>query len=589
MTGFDLLWPFGLQNEGLNFYDAASDLELDRLGALMLATSRIGINGAEALKFLLPLLTDNKDTLTLRQRLIHDLLNNPALITAFKELDGLINDIGFYSAGLENNIAGLGVTKLDTAFDGLKKMIIRAEKNLSKQGADIMEELGGDNRYAQLLRSVIFKYELIKTYASAMTLLKEALSAANIKSEGLLKLKGWVIGQYEKDCIDKTKLKIKEIEEWWRGIKAFSVDVCLSGRKEVAGLEIADIRTQAYEKNGMLEPEPREGITALFAFPQGGEAIPYQEYIVNEVGYELKTQLSRLRAEVIKLQYEGKDTLVSLSEALFFYISGAELALRMKKAGVPVCTPLYSESAILNVKEASMPELSLTGTAAPVKNDIYLGGGGYASLITGPNSSGKTCYIMLAGQLLFLFQLGCLLPCTSAELKPVDKILTLFATGESDTGEDSRMGMEVIKIAEITRQMTHNSLVLLNEPMTSTSATEGIEICTDLVLELITKSVSSMLVTHFTDMYELLVSRLEEAGLSKRFKSYIMTTQKEMDGTISYLYRLIEAPPQRSSHARAVVGRLGVTLDDMLERLSKLGLDIRPDDKGWEKLRREVL
>ena len=589
MTGFDLIWPKGLKNKGLNFADAALDLELDRLGALILAASRTGINGAEALKFLLPLLTDDKDTITLRQSIIHDLMNNPALLASFKELDGLINDISFYSEGVDNNIAGLGVTKIDTALDGLKKMIIKAEKNISKLGADMMEELGADNRYAQFFRSIIFKYELIKSYTSAMTLLKQALSAANIRSEGLIKLRNWIIERYEKDCVDKTKLKIKETEEWWKGINAFSIDVCLSGRKDVVGLEIADIRTQVYEKNGMLEPEPREGITALFAFPQAGEAIPFQEYIVNEIGYEVKNELSRLRAELLKLQYEGKDALVSLSDALFFYVSAAELALRMKKAGVSVCTPVYSDNVILNVKEASMPELSLTGTESPVKNDIYLGGGGYASLITGPNSSGKTCYIMLAGQLLFLFQLGCLLPCVSAELKPVDKILTLFATGESDTGEDSRMGMEVIKIAEITKQMTKNTLMLLNEPMTSTSATEGIEICTDLLLELISKNVSSMMVTHFTDMYELLVTRLEEAGLSQRFKSYIMATQKENDGSISYLYKLKEAPPQRSSHARAVVGKLGITLDNMLERLNGLGLDIRPYDSGWDKLRKEML
>jgi DNA mismatch repair ATPase MutS len=148
------------------------------------------------------------------------------------------------------------------------------------------------------------------------------------------------------------------------------------------------------------------------------------------------------------------------------------------------------------------------------------------------------------------------------------------------------MGMEVIKIAEITKAMTPRSLILLNEPMTSTSAAEGIEICTDLLIELISKRVSSMMVTHFTDIYELLVTRLEAAGLSQRLKSYIMTTSQGSDNTISYLYKLKEAPPQRSSHARAVVGKLGVTLDSMLERLDSLGLDIRPQDTAWKSLER---
>jgi hypothetical protein len=589
MTGFDLLWPGGLKNSGLNFSDAASDLELDRLSTLLLSGGRTGINGAEALSFLLPLLADDRDTIVMRQSITNDLINNPALLAAFKELDGLLSEISFYSKGMEDNIAGLGVTKMDTALDGLKKMIIKAEKNLSKQGADIIEELSSENRYAQLLRCVIFRYEMLKLYTAAISLLKTALISADLRSEGLIKLKAWVTQQYEKDCVEKTGQKIRDTEEWWKGINAFSVDVCLTSRKDIVGLEIAEIRSQAYEKNGMLEPEPREGISSLIAFPQTGEAIPYQEYIINEVGYEARNELTRLRSEIIRLQFEGRDELLSLSDALFFYISAAEFALRMKKAGIPVCIPAFSELAVINAQAAYMPELALTGAETPVANDIYLGSGGYASLITGPNSSGKTCYIMLAGQLLFLFQLGCFLPCASAELKPADKILTLFATGESDTGEDSRMGMEVIKIAEITKAMTPRSLILLNEPMTSTSAAEGIEICTDLLIELISKRVSSMMVTHFTDIYELLVTRLEAAGLSQRLKSYIMTTSQGSDNTISYLYKLKEAPPQRSSHARAVVGKLGVTLDSMLERLDSLGLDIRPQDTAWKRLRKEML
>jgi hypothetical protein len=128
MTGFDLLWPGGLKNSGLNFSDAASDLELDRLSTLLLSAGRTGINGAEALSFLLPLLADDRDTIVMRQSIINDLINNPALLAAFKELDGLLSEISFYSKGMEDNIAGLGVTKMDTALDGLKKMIIKAEK-----------------------------------------------------------------------------------------------------------------------------------------------------------------------------------------------------------------------------------------------------------------------------------------------------------------------------------------------------------------------------------------------------------------------------------------------------------------------------
>ena len=87
MTGFDLLWPGGLKNSGLNFSDAASDLELDRLSTLLLSGEG-RYKRSRALSFLLPLLADDRDTIVMRQSIINDLINNPALLAAFKELDG---------------------------------------------------------------------------------------------------------------------------------------------------------------------------------------------------------------------------------------------------------------------------------------------------------------------------------------------------------------------------------------------------------------------------------------------------------------------------------------------------------------------
>ena len=181
MTGNELLWISGDIKDTADFDSAASDIELDRLGALLLS----GKSGVEALTFLMPLATNDRDTILMRQKIIVDLLENPVLLSALNELSVLIADLKFYSEGVENNIQGLGVTKIDVAFDGLKKAIVRIEKNLSSQAAQIMEEIGSDNRYAQLLRAVLFRYELIGCYAKAFSLLRDAFNGLNLKSGAL--------------------------------------------------------------------------------------------------------------------------------------------------------------------------------------------------------------------------------------------------------------------------------------------------------------------------------------------------------------------------------------------------------------------
>ena len=78
---------------------------------------------------------------------------------------------------------------------------------------------------------------------------------------------------------------------------------------------------------------------------------------------------------------------------------------------------------------------------------------------------------------------------------------------------------------------------------------------------------------------------LEEMGLAEGLQSLVMTAEETESG-LRYLYKLKEAPPPPSSHARAVVAAKGVTLEAMVAALSQRGLDMRSGDPGWDKIRR---
>jgi|GEM_PF-1076649 len=587
MTGSELLWAGGRKIGEFCFEAAAGDLELERLGALLFQ----GMTGTESLAFAKTLATDDWDTIKMRQDAIGDLLRSPGLTEALGRLLTLVEEIEVYSKGVKDNALGLEVDAFDALTDSIKKAVFNFESYISKQATDVLEELGANNRYAYFLRGVLFKYELLKRYAEAMKLLCDTFSQISVQSDALRLLKAWAEAKYIQDNVDGIRAKLSETDTWWKGLGAFAIDVFMDARMMIRSLEVAEIRPRPYEKNGMLDGKPqelRDGIASLLRYPQSGLGSWYQEYILNEVGYEDRKELLRLRGDVFKWKCTGHDELVSMKDALIFYLSAVRMAVRFSERGVPVCAPERSDIAVFDITDAYLPEMALHGAELPVANNCFLRAEGYVNLITGPNSSGKTCYIMLAGQLLWLTQLGCLLPCRTAAIRPCDCLLTLFAAGESAEGEDSRMGMEVIRLGEITGRMTSHSLLLLNEPMTATSANEGIQICIELVSELIARKVSAMMVTHFGDIYELLTGRLAQDGLADRLTSLVMATAG--DGELSYLYKIIEAPPLRSSYARAVIGRLGVTLGDMLKRMDSLGMDARPHDRAWDLIKRgEVL
>ena len=146
------------------------------------------------------------------------------------------------------------------------------------------------------------------------------------------------------------------------------------------------------------------------------------------------------------------------------------------------------------------------------------------------------------------------------------------------------MGLEVQRLGLLQEHMTDRSIFFFNEPMTSTSAAEGGQICVDLLADLAAKGVPSLLVTHFNHIWPQLRERFGALGASDKLQSLVMTSEETEDG-LRYLYKLKEAPPPPSSHARAVVAAKGVTLEAMVEALSRRGLDMRAGDPGWDKVR----
>ncbi len=582
MNGNELLRPGGEARGSLDASLAAEDLELVRLSQLLFP----GLSGQEALDFAFGLLTDDPETIRLRQETLGDLLDHPALREALEKLRSILEELETCSRGVRDNLTGLKVSRLDAAVDGLKKAVLKLEKNLSQQGADILEESAADNRYAQLLRFTHFRRRLTALYAEAVGLLRSGTRGESFASAPLRALGEWAEGLWEKDRIEETEKALAALEAEWKGVGAFAVDVCLDARRSVIGLEMAEVREEPYARPGMLEAagsgEERSGVTSLIQFPQTGTGTLFQEYLLSEVGYEVRGRLTKLRESLVKLPVSGIEELLTLKDALRFYTGAAAFADKLRSRGVPLCAPALTEEDTFRFREAMLPEQSCTGTL-PVPNDLRLTKGG-AILMTGPNSSGKTCCLIMAGQFLFLGQLGCLLPASEAAFSPRDKLLTLFAAGESDTGEDSRMGLEVQRIKLLQERMTERSIFFFNEPMTSTSASEGGQICVDLLTDLACKGVPALLVTHFNHIWPRLRTRFEAFGLAERLQSLVMTSEETPDG-LRYLYKLKEAPPPPSSHARAVVAARGVTLEAMVEALSKRGLDMRAGDPGWETVR----
>jgi len=136
-----------------------------------------------------------------------------------------------------------------------------------------------------------------------------------------------------------------------------------------------------------------------------------------------------------------------------------------------------------------------------VPNDILFNKNQKLIVLTGPNASGKSCFIRQIGLIQILAQIGCYVPAKQAVIKVVDRIFTrVGAVDDQSTGQSTFM-VEMAETASILNQATNNSLVLLDEIGRGTSTFDGLSIAWS-VSEFLAKEIicKSIFATHYHEL-----------------------------------------------------------------------------------------
>ena len=136
-----------------------------------------------------------------------------------------------------------------------------------------------------------------------------------------------------------------------------------------------------------------------------------------------------------------------------------------------------------------------------IPNDIIFNDKQKLIILTGPNASGKSCFVRQIGLIQILTQIGCFVPADNAQIKIVDRIFTrVGAVDDQSTGQSTFM-VEMAETASILNQATKNSLVLLDEIGRGTSTFDGLSIAWS-VSEYLAKDIGckSIFATHYHEL-----------------------------------------------------------------------------------------
>ncbi len=111
-----------------------------------------------------------------------------------------------------------------------------------------------------------------------------------------------------------------------------------------------------------------------------------------------------------------------------------------------------------------------------ISNDLLFDKNQKLLILTGPNASGKSCYIRQIGLIQILAQIGSFIPADKAEIKIADRIFTRIGAVDDQSSGQSTFMVEMSETASILNQATSNSLVLLDEIGRGTSTFDGLSL-----------------------------------------------------------------------------------------------------------------
>ena len=142
------------------------------------------------------------------------------------------------------------------------------------------------------------------------------------------------------------------------------------------------------------------------------------------------------------------------------------------------CKPEVDRSGIIDIKEGRHPVIEkMLPAGSFVANDTYMDKeSNRLSIITGPNMAGKSTYMRQVALITLMAQIGSFVPATSAHIGVVDKIFTRVGASDDLSMGQSTFMVEMMEVANILKEATANSLVVLDEIGRGTSTYDGLSI-----------------------------------------------------------------------------------------------------------------
>ncbi len=170
--------------------------------------------------------------------------------------------------------------------------------------------------------------------------------------------------------------------------------------------------------------------------------------------------------------------------------------------------PSLNEKGIIDIKGGQHPVVEqMTGNDMFIANDTYLDNQKHCiAVITGPNMAGKSTYMRQTALIVLMAQIGSYVPAKKANVGIVDRIFTRVGASDDLSSGQSTFMVEMNEVANILRNATVNSLLILDEIGRGTSTFDGLSIAWAVIEHISNRKIlgaKTLFATHYHELTEL--------------------------------------------------------------------------------------
>ena len=253
--------------------------------------------------------------------------------------------------------------------------------------------------------------------------------------------------------------------------------------------------------------------------------------------------------------------------------------------------PKLNEKGVIDIKDGRHPVVEqMIENDLFISNDTYLDNGSHCiSVITGPNMAGKSTYMRQTALIVLMAQVGSFVPARSANIGIVDRIFTRVGASDDLASGQSTFMVEMNEVANILRNATSSSLLILDEIGRGTSTFDGLSIAWAVIEHISNRKVlgaKTLFATHYHELTEL-------EGKISNVNNYCIAV-KECGDDIVFLRKIVKGGADKSygiqvaklagvpdmviDRAKEIVEQLSD--NDITEKVQNISVDLKNDVKA---------